>query len=354
MQRRPVADLDMRFPGLDPDMIGSPLEVTPGAMSAFGLLIGDTLYAGDCPTRFGRDPYCADLPLPSYSLAKSVVAGLALMRLERLYPGARDAPISRYVPACNETRWAGVTFGDALNMATGLYSDPGFEADEGAPDLWAFMARTDHAGRIAQACGQHPRQAEPGTQWVYHTTDTYILGTALQAFWREQSGRADADFYTDLLAPLWRALNLSPLMQTTRRSYDDTAQPVSGWGLTLTLDDAMKLGRFLQNGARLNGEAWADPAMMAQALQHVPGERGLQAGGPDQRYQNGFWAWNAGPALGCGQDTWIPALSGYGGITLALIPNGHIYAYFSDGREFAWRRAAQASNTIEPFCEVQP
>jgi len=354
LQRRPVTDLASRFPGIDPEMVGSPLEVTPAAMSIFGLMIDDTLYAGDCLTRFGSDPYCTVLPLPSYSLAKSVVAGLALMRLEQLYPGARDALISRYVPACDDARWTGVTFEHALDMATGLYSDPGFEADEGAPELWAFMSRSDHAGRITQACGQHPRQAEPGTQWVYHTTDTYILGTAVQAFWREQSGRAEADFYTDLLAPLWRELDLSPLIQTTRRSYDDTAQPVSGWGLTLTLDDMMKLGRFLQDGTRLNGEAWADPDMIAQALQRVPGERGLQAGGPDQRYQNGFWAWNAGPALDCDQDVWIPALSGYGGITVALIPNGHVYAYFSDGREFAWRRAAQASNAIEPFCEVQP
>ena len=74
-------------------------------------------------------------------------------------------------------------------MATGLYTDAGFEADEGAPELWAFMTRTTHEGRIAQACAEHPRQAEPGTRWVYHTTDTYVLGTAMQAFWRARQGR---------------------------------------------------------------------------------------------------------------------------------------------------------------------
>jgi hypothetical protein len=354
LTRRPVDVLAEAFPGTDPAAFGSPLEVTPEAMTVYGLLAGEVLYAGGCGTRFGRDPFCEALPLPSYSLAKTLVAGLALMRLEHLYPGARQARIADFVPACAGARWDGVTFEHALDMATGLYTDAGFEADEGAPELWAFMTRTTHEGRIAQACAEHPRQAEPGTRWVYHTTDTYVLGTAMQAFWRERTGRPDADFYDDLLVPLWHALGLSPLMDTTRRSYDAVRQPVSGWGLTMTLDDMMRLGRFLQDGARLYGEAWADPAMIVEALQRAPEDRGLPAGGPTQRYQNGVWAWNAGPALGCAEDVWIPALSGYGGITLALIPNGHVYAYVSDGREFAWRRAAAASNAITPFCEVQP
>lgn len=351
LQRRDIAGLSDRFSPSDQVGFGSPLEVSPDAMSVFGVLIGDTVFASGCATRFGPDPYCSDLALPSYSLAKTVVAGLALMRLEQLYPGARSALISDHVAACDAQRWAGVTFEHALDMATGLYSSADFDSDEGAPELWDFMSRTTHAERIDLACGQHPRQAMPGERWVYHTTDTYILGAAMQDYWRVQSGRDDADFYDDLLVPLWRSLGLSPLMDRTRRSYDAVRQPVSGWGLTLTLDDMMRLGRFLQGGGRVDGEAWADAEMMAEALQRDPDDRGLIAGGETQRYQNGFWAWNAGPVLGCASDVWIPALSGYGGITLALMPNGHVYAYVSDGREFAWRRAAAASNAIQPFCE---
>lgn len=350
-ERRHIAALSEDFEGADPAGFGSPLEVSPEAMSVFGVLIDDVVYAGGCQTRFGPDPFCAGLALPSYSLAKSVVGGLALMRLEHLYPGARVSLVSDYVDACDAERWAGVTFEHALDMATGLYTSAEFDADEGAPELWEFMSRSTHAERIDLACNQHPRQSEPGSRWVYHTTDTYVLGTAMQAFWRAQTGRADADFYDDLLVPLWRELNLSPLMGTTRRSYDGVRQPVSGWGLTLTLDDMMRLGRFLQEGGQVGGDAWADPAMLAAALQRDPADRGLAAGSDVQRYQNGFWAWNAGPALGCASDVWIPALSGYGGITLALIPNGHVYAYVSDGREFAWRRAAVASHAIQPYCE---
>lgn len=39
------------------------------------------------------------LDIPSYSVAKSVVAGLALMRMERLHPGTRDLPVDGFAPA---------------------------------------------------------------------------------------------------------------------------------------------------------------------------------------------------------------------------------------------------------------
>ena len=33
---------------------------------------------------------------------------------------------------------------------------------------------------------------------------------------------------------------------------------------------------------------------------------------------------------------WIPFMSGYGGITVAMAPNGATYYYFSDNEEFSW------------------
>ncbi|WP_417485733.1 serine hydrolase domain-containing protein [Maricaulis sp.] len=349
--RQAIATLQDRFADVDLAAFGSPLEVSPEAMTVYGLLAEGELFAGGCETRFGTDPYCDTLPLPSYSLAKSMVAAVALMRLEQLYPGARTALIADHVPACSSARWQGVTFEHALDMATGLYTSADYNQDEDAPSLWAFMSQTTHEDRIEAACSLHPRRAAPGERWVYHTTDTYILGTALQALWRNRSGQADADFYDDLLVPLWREVGLSPLADRTRRTYDAERQPVSGWGLTLHFDDIMRLAAYL-NGPRAADRL--DPGMLAAALQRDAADRGLPAGGDTQRYQNGFWAWNAGPALGCTGDAWIPAMSGYGGITVALIPNGHVYAYVSDGRQFAWRRAAQQSNALEPFCEVRP
>jgi hypothetical protein len=43
-------------------------------------------------------------------------------------------------------------------------------------------------------------------------------------------------------------------------------------------------------------------------------------------------------------------MSGYGGITVALMPNGTVYYVFSDGGHFAWASAAAETNKINNYC----
>jgi hypothetical protein len=44
-------------------------------------------------------------------------------------------------------------------------------------------------------------------------------------------------------------------------------------------------------------------------------------------------------------------MSGYGGIAVALMPNGMAYYYFSDSGIWAWSHAAREADKIKPFCE---
>ena len=90
LPRRSIPDLARDFPGVDPASFAHPEDISPAHLSAWGVVVDGVHYAGDCPTRNGSYPYCEVLDLPSYSLAKSVFAGLALMRLEKLYPGVRN------------------------------------------------------------------------------------------------------------------------------------------------------------------------------------------------------------------------------------------------------------------------
>jgi len=43
-------------------------------------------------------------------------------------------------------------------------------------------------------------------------------------------------------------------------------------------------------------------------------------------------------------------MSGFGGLAVALMPNGTGYYYVSDGYEFRWADAALATEAIAPFC----
>ena len=159
------------------------------------------------------------------------------------------------------------------------------------------------------------------------------------------------DIFDSLVRPIFHQIGVSPVALQTRRTYDDIRQPFSGWGLTLHRNDIALIMNFLQNGGKAGGPSLLDEGMLRSALQQNPKDRGLKAVIDTQRYQNGFWAWNAGPTIGCKGSKYIPVMSGYGGLSAVLFPNGHSYYYVSDGRAFTWARAAKASNDILPFCE---
>lgn len=348
---RPIATLATDYPGSDPSQFGSVDEVNPADMTLYGVVVDGIHYTGGCATRFGPYPYCDELDLPSYSLAKTLLGGLALMRAARLDPAVVSVPVTQLVPQCAPGSWEGVTLGNVLDMTTGHYNSGTSLVDEDNADMGTFFLAEDHETRIRFACEHYPHRSPPGEKWVYHTADTYLLGTALAAWLRARDG-SDADFFTELLIkPIWHPLRLNPAMDVPRRTRDASNQPFTGYGLTMLRDDIVKLALFIAIDAGRTADAQVvDAGMLRAALQQDPAQPGLQAGEASLRYKSGLWAWNAQAALGCSTPTWIPFLSGYGGIIVALLPNGMIYYYFSDGGVHAWARAAREADRMRPFC----
>ncbi|MGB3393268.1 MAG: serine hydrolase [Stenotrophomonas sp.] len=321
---RPLSALAQDHPGVDPSQfaIGA-----PRARSAYGVIVGDIHYRGDCDTRHGAYPYCDALLLPSYSVAKSAVAGLALMRLERLYPDIATQPVSAHARAsgCRSDKWQGVNFLHLLDMASGQHDSPAYMADEDAPRMGDFFGAERHAQRLAFACEAYPRRDAAGTRWVYHTSDTYLLGTVMQDALRRIPGRERDDVLDDVLwADVFGPLGLGPAARATRRSHDEARQAFFGWGLSLLGDDFAKLARLLgEQQGRIQGREVFDTALFDAAMQRDPQQRGLQVATLENfRYQHGFWARDLQTELGCTQPAWVPFMSGFGGITVAMFRNG--------------------------------
>ena len=147
------------------------------------------------------------MPLPSYSLAKTVMAGFGLMRAEALHPGLRKALVVDYVPECHDAGgWDGVVFEILLDMATGRYDSAETDVDENVANTSRFFLSTTHDEKIRISCSIYPRKDPPGKRWVYHTSDTYILGAALTSWWRKEKG-PEADFFRDLVVePVYNRL----------------------------------------------------------------------------------------------------------------------------------------------------
>ena len=314
--------------------------------TAYGAVVDGVHYRSACVTRHGDYPACDAIDLPSYSTAKSVFGGVALMRLEKLHPGSAGADIAAHVAQCARG-WAGVTLEQALDMTTGRYRSDAYMADEDDPSIAAFFEPADHAAKIAFACTRYPRKAAPGAKWVYHTSDTYLLGTAMSAILREKQG-AEADLYDDLVRPLWDELKLSPTLATTRRTEDAAAQPFVGWGLTFQPDDIARLSRWLMQGA----DGLLDRRLLDAAMQRAPRGGGLPAGFPGFRYRAGFWTRDMGARLGCAGAHWVPAMSGFGGISVAMLPGRDALFYsFGDSDHWDWSAAAIALAGKDGRCD---
>ena len=356
LPRRPIVEIARDYPGTDFASFAHPDDVKPADLTTWGVVVGGIHYTGGCPTRAGEYPFCEQIELPSYSLAKSTFAALALMRLERLHPGTRLERAADHVPECRGSgNWSDVSLENLLDMASGNYLSTADQADENeaGADPGFFAPRT-HAAKIGYACNRFPRRAPPGERFVYRTSDTYILGAAMSDIVRRDLG-AKADIVDDVLAPgVWRPAGLGAAVETVRRTTDAVAQPFTGYGSLLQPDDVAKLARFLERGSGLPGQL-LDPEMYQAAMQRDPGDRGLRASEDGSLlYNNGFWAVRVAGLPGCDADQYVPFMSGYGGISLVLMPNDVAYYYFSDGGDFHFMRALRETANIRPYCITGP
>ena len=347
---RPISRIAEFYAGADAGNFGAAEEIEPATMSLYGFLIDGTHYVSDCATPYGTYPYCDDMAVPSYSTAKSVVAGFSLMLLEAKYPGAADAQIADLVPECGED-WEGVTIEHALDMTTGHFQLPDMHGDEDAAILSPFFLG-DHREKIDTACNGYPRMADPGTHLSYHTWDTYLAGVAMTRFLQERLG-AGADLFDDLLIPaLWEPLGLSRVAQATRRTYDAVRQPYAGFGLTLLRDDVAKLAQFIGPAdGRLGGQPVLDRRLFDAIKGRTPGDPGMIAELETIRYNNGFRSFDVSSYLGCDEPVWVVVQSGFGGIIVAVMPNDTAYYYFSDGDVIRYLAAVRESHRIRPMCK---
>lgn len=296
--------------------------------TVFGAVVDGKHYRSACPTRWGDYPACDDIDLPSYSTAKSIFAAIGLMRLEQLNPGVAQTSVTALVPSCRPG-WEQVTLENVADMATGHYRSKGYEADEMGREAAAFFDARSHANRLSLACEQYPRRTAPGELWVYRTSDTYILGTALSAL----AARSHLDLYDGIVAPLWRDLSLSATLSTTLRTEDDQHQPFAGYGLTYQPDDIARISLWLDNGA----SGLLDDAMLRAALQRGENQPPLTAGSADMGYRLGFWSKQI--IDHCGIKRRIPFMSGYGGISVVFVAPGRIFYSFGDDNHFDWTAA---------------
>ena len=337
----------------------------PGDVTTYGLYIQGVNYVSGCPTRYGMYAFCENMRVPSYSTAKSSFAGVALTWLGQKYGSSAYAQLIRsYVPEyVDGGDWSKVTFANASDMATGNYLSTKEEADENGPEELAFLSVEPYTTKIADAFRPFPHQAEPGTTWVYQTSATFILTQAMNGYLQQRRGKGP-DIFEAIRDAVYRPIHLSQgSLSMLRTDNSPTGRPFGGYGLFFIQDDVAKLGRFLNNsGGVIDGKQILDPIRLRESLFRTasPGDVGLLvpyedpsvASSKTYRYHNFFWGKYMTtaqfPQYPC--NFWIAFMSGYGGNSVVLLPNGATFYIFSDGEEYVWYSAVNEINKIAPIC----
>lgn len=348
---KPIKALAEDYPGVNISAFGQ--GITPEHMTWYGVVVNGVNYLGGCQTRFGVYPYCEAMRASSYSTAKSAFVSLALMRLAQKYDlGVPGLLIRDYVPeyAASSGNWETVIFNNALDMSTGNYVSARFMVDDTSDKMDEFFSAQPYSARI-EAAFSVPPQTDPGTRWVYRTSDTFILTRALHNYLKTQEG-PDADIYQFVVDEIYRPLELGPGAYTTMRTADNNwqGQAEGGYGLWWIPDDIAKIGIFLNNhGGQINGEQVLPPNLLAATLQQDPDDRGVKID-DHSLYNNAFWASHYTEASGFDCEFWVTEMQGISGNVVAFFPNGITYYYFSDNQEFTWDAALREADKIAPLC----
>ncbi|TYC50333.1 beta-lactamase family protein [Rhodobacterales bacterium] len=334
--------------------------IRPSELVLDGLVVDDTFYLRSCPTPAGELPYCERQRFGVWSVSKSAVAATALLAVAEKYgPEVFNAKIADYVPqAAGLAGWDKVTFGNALNMATGM----GYGQREAEPKtMWSPYSDDYYAFYEARSANEKldillkaakPYDWGPGVMPRYRDEDMFLLGAALTNYLQSKEDPA-SDLWTFLQAEVYEPVGIHGMPNNqTIETGETSRQPIMAWGLYATAGDLVKIARLYQNGGRHDGKqilnadlitdiaVTEEPVGLPTSLDHKP------------YYSKAFWRY---PFEGDDCSLFFPSMDGWGENHVMLMPGGVTAIRLArnwDGDESAKDVTSiiRTGNAISPFC----
>ena len=294
-------------------------------------------YRSSCNTRHGDHPFCDELAFPSFSTAKSAVAGVAYAHLATLQPEAElaNTPLGDALPALPEP-WQTTTLAQLLDMRTIHYESDEYMSDEGSGPMISFLYTSDWDEKLALGTA-FARQDE--RTWVYQTSQTYLATLLMQHIVGE-------DLYDWLVTHVYEPLDLSETARDGLRTTGARSQHYGGYGSWWLSSDLVTLARLIGGGHERAD--LIDPS--ARALMLSPdGDAPTQL--PGLGYSRSIWHVAFGQEHGFDCAGSVPLMFGYGGISVAILPGDVIYYEIMDDGGFDW---LARSRELAPLVELCP
>ncbi len=198
----------------------------------------------------------------SFSVAKSFTSTLAGAAIRDGYIRSVEDPVVRYLPELKGSAYDGVSVRQLLTMTSGVkwnedYTDPNSDVvaaghvkpPPGQDPVLHYMARL-------------PREAPPGTKWLYKTGETNLIGVLV----KRASGKPLADYLSE---KVWKPYGME---QDAAWITAENGQEFGGFGLSVSLRDYARFGQFVLEGGRgVVAPGWFQAAGTKQADIGQPG-----------------------------------------------------------------------------------
>jgi CubicO group peptidase (beta-lactamase class C family) len=191
----------------------------------------------------------------SFSVAKSVTSTLVGAALRDGFIKSMDDKVSDYIPEMKGSAYDDVNIRQLLTMTSGVrwnedYADPNSDVarfnnhkpEEGVDAIVSYLRRL-------------PREAPPGTRWNYSTGETNLVGILVSHATKKPLSQY-------LSEKIWVPAGME---QQATWILSKTGQEISGCCIQAASRDYARLGQFILNGARVNGQAIVPDGWLAEA-----------------------------------------------------------------------------------------
>jgi CubicO group peptidase (beta-lactamase class C family) len=253
-------------------MIQPIIQTAQGALSAEAFMAAEktagllVLHKGQVRLESYGLGYNDALRWTSFSVAKSMTSTLVGAAIRDGFIKSVDEPVTRYITGLKGSAYDGVSIRQLLTMTSGvrwnedytdlksdvalLFSTP---PDPGVDPTVSYMRKL-------------PREAAPGTKWVYKTGETNLIGVLVT----QATGRTLADYLSD---KIWKPFGME---QDAVWMVDERGQEAGGCCLSVSLRDYGRIGLFMLGGAMAGGKKivpddWIKSATTSQADIGTPG-----------------------------------------------------------------------------------
>ena len=275
---------------------GGPLSAFEGSgarAAAFDKFIAEQNVAGVLVVHGGRvrlERYArgqtASTRWNSFSVAKSITSTLVGAAMQDGFIKSLDDSVTRYIKGLRGSAYDGVTVRQLLTMTSGVKWNEDY-TDQNS-DVARMYAQAPEPGydMTVSYVRKLPREAPPGTKWVYKTSETNLVGVLVA----EATGKNLADYLSE---KIWRPYGME---RDAEWMIDDVGHEQGGCCIAVTLRDYGRFGQFVLDGARINGRPIVPDTWLKEATRNQLGA--ASTGGPGYGYQ--WWPRDDGTFEGRG------------------------------------------------------